>query len=576
MEKQELAHLEEINTRQIDSPVDEDLKQVQTLEHVDLANRKAFKGDDSDGVVEWNARKLLACGFLCMLYTGSQILLYFAGGSLSFIVEDLATTSGTGWLPTANTLAIAAVCPFVGYLQDMFGKRYMALFGALLLCVGCAVVGSAHHFGQGVAGMAIAGAGAGIGELTGLAGLSEAVPVRQRGYSLAILTAFVFPFTPYVMYAQLLSTHATWRWGPWISLIYNGITLIGLTVTYFPHAHVRAEGLSRGAILKRIDFLGAFLSITGLTLFLVALQAGGYTHEWTSAYVLCTLIIGFFTIVAWCLWEWKGAKHPMIPLELFQGQRVVTFAYVVAFVAGMNFFSVLNFWPLMIQNVWTPDPVQVGLRGFAPGLAVTIGAIFFNSLLSSWKGGARYTLFLASLVLTCFSGGMSVVTPENETTVIALGTVGGFGLGGLIVPSATVAMIASPDALITTCAALSLSVRAVGGSIGYSIYYNIFANKLKVKLPTRIAQYAIKAGLPLASAKLFVETLLTAPAQVAKIPGVTPAVLAGAAKGEQWAYADSLQYVWYTTIAFGILSMACSLLIPNTKKFQTNRVAVQI
>lgn len=52
----------------------------------------------------------------------------------------------------------------------MFGKRYMALFGALLLCVGCAVLGSAHNFGQGVAGMAIAGAGAGIGELTGLAG----------------------------------------------------------------------------------------------------------------------------------------------------------------------------------------------------------------------------------------------------------------------------------------------------------------------------------------------------------------------------------------------------------------------
>lgn len=438
----------------------------------------------------------------------------------------------------------------------------MALFGALLLCVGCAVLGSAHSFGQGVAGMAIAGAGAGIGELTGLAGyvllvalllsfaptdknsLSEAVPVRQRGYSLAILTAFVFPFTPYVMYAQLLSTRATWRWGPWISLIYNGITLIGLAVTYFPHAHVRAEGLSRSTILKRIDFLGAFLSIVGLTLFLVALQAGGYTHEWTSAYVLCTLLIGFFTIVAWCLWEWKGAKHPMIPLELCKGQRVVTFAYIVAFVAGMNFFSVLNFWPLMIQHVWTPDPVQVGLRGFAPGLSVTIGAIFFNSLLSTWKGGARYILFLASLINTCFAGAMSVVTPENEIKVIALGTVGGIGLGGLIVPSATVAMIASPDALITTCAALSLSVRAVGGSIGYSIYYNIFANKLKAKLPARIAEYAVKAGLPIASAKVFVGTLLTVPAQVAKIPGVTPAVLAGAAKGEQWAYADSLQYVW--------------------------------
>jgi hypothetical protein len=40
----------------------------------------------------------------------------------------------------------------------------------MLLCLGCVVLGTAHSFGQGVAGMAISGAGAGIGELTGLAG----------------------------------------------------------------------------------------------------------------------------------------------------------------------------------------------------------------------------------------------------------------------------------------------------------------------------------------------------------------------------------------------------------------------
>lgn len=40
----------------------------------------------------------------------------------------------------------------------------------MLLCAGCAILGTAHSFAQGVAGMAVAGAGAGIGELTGLAG----------------------------------------------------------------------------------------------------------------------------------------------------------------------------------------------------------------------------------------------------------------------------------------------------------------------------------------------------------------------------------------------------------------------
>jgi hypothetical protein len=123
------------------------------------------------------------------------------------------------------------------------------------------------------------------------------------------------------MYSQLLSTYHTWRWGAWISLIYNGVTGLGLLFTYFPHIHARAEGFTAKQIIKRIDFMGGFLSIVGLTLFLVALQAGGYTHSWKSAYVLCTLLIGFFTIVAWITWEWRIAKHPMVLLATHLQKR---------------------------------------------------------------------------------------------------------------------------------------------------------------------------------------------------------------------------------------------------------------
>jgi hypothetical protein len=54
------------------------------------------------------------------------------------------------------------------------------------------------------------------------------------------------------MYSQLLSINYTWRWGPWISLIYNGVTGLGLLFTYFPHAHVRAEGFSAKAIINAL------------------------------------------------------------------------------------------------------------------------------------------------------------------------------------------------------------------------------------------------------------------------------------------------------------------------------------
>ncbi|ORX96497.1 fungal trichothecene efflux pump [Clohesyomyces aquaticus] len=555
------------------------LERERTLEGIDIHNRSAFLGDDSDGKVTWGLRSILAAIFLAALYTGSQVILYFTGGSLSFIAEDLKLTTGSAWLPTANILVIAAVCPYAGYLQDLFGKRNIALFGSLCICIGCVLMATTHSFAQALAGMAISGMGAAIGELTGLAGLAEVVPVKYRGYSLALVTAFVVPFCPYLMYVELWSHTTTgqgWRWGPWVALIYNAIVGLGLCFTYFPHHHVRVEGFSYRAILKRIDYIGGILSIMGLTLFLVALQAGGYTHPWKSAYVMCTLIIGLALIVAWVLYEWKGARHPMVPGELFKGQRIVGLAYVIAFAAGMNFFSILNFFPVTFTSVYDPIPVQIGLKGLGPAFTTTIGAIGFNALLSTYPGRSREILLVALLFMTGFGGSLAVSTPDNPKLTVALGSLAAFGVGGVLVPAATVAMIVTPDALITTAAALSLSIRTVGGSIGYSIYYNIFATKLTQNLPAYAAEYAIKAGLPLTSAELFVGTFLTAPEDLGSVPGVTPAVIAGATKGTQWAYSQSLKYVWFTSIAFGSMAIVCCLALPSTKKYQTNRVAVQI
>jgi len=218
--------------------------------------------------------------------SGSQVLLYFVGGCLSYIEADLNATSKASWLPVSNTLAITAVAPFVGYLQDLLGRRNITLCGSLIIMVGIALVGAAHGFGQAVTGMALAGAGAGICELTALAGyvertvapsemqhkadmsnsISDIVPVRQRGVSLALMTGCILPFTPYVMYSQLLSTRATWRWGPWISLIWNGVVFVALAATYFPKSHPRMEGFSKRKILADIDYVGAILSITGITI----------------------------------------------------------------------------------------------------------------------------------------------------------------------------------------------------------------------------------------------------------------------------------------------------------------------
>jgi hypothetical protein len=169
-----------------------------------------------------------------------------------------------------------------------------------------------------------------------------------------------------------------------------------------------------------------------------------------------------------------------------------------------------------------------------------------------------------------------VATPFNVGTTVTIGSLAGIGVGGILVPAATVAMIVVPDALLATAVALSLSVRTVGGSIGYTIYYNIFVNKLSTRLPAYVARYAIQAGLPVHEADTFVETFLTVPTQIGTIPGVNSAIIQAATLGYQWAYADSLRYVWYTSIAFGSLAVVLCLFLPNIQKYGTNRIAAEL
>jgi MFS family permease len=49
------------------------------------------------------------------------------------------------WFVLANLLALAAVCPFVGAISDLVGRRYVAMLGASLIVLGMIVSSTAHN-----------------------------------------------------------------------------------------------------------------------------------------------------------------------------------------------------------------------------------------------------------------------------------------------------------------------------------------------------------------------------------------------------------------------------------------------
>lgn len=116
--------------------------------------------------------------------------------------------------------------------------------------------------------MAFSGIGAGINELTALAVTSELAPTRKRGKYVAILVFTILPFTPSVLWGQLIAAHAGWRYlgalcGAWAAA---GFILTALF--YFPPARINSRGLTRKEIIGQIDYIGGLLSISGMILFI--------------------------------------------------------------------------------------------------------------------------------------------------------------------------------------------------------------------------------------------------------------------------------------------------------------------
>lgn len=96
----------------------------------------------------------------------------------------------------------------------------------------------------------------------------------------------------------LLTTDQTQRYVGLLCGLWSFIALVLTVVFYHPPPRINSQGLSRREVLVQIDYVGGFLSISGLLLFMMGLQWGGYQYEWTSAHVLAPLLIGVALMVS--------------------------------------------------------------------------------------------------------------------------------------------------------------------------------------------------------------------------------------------------------------------------------------
>lgn len=91
-----------------------------------------------------NIRLFASLTAMSFLWIGSQIPLYLYGSVLPDIYGEIGGANGKWvWMIIGYLIPNAALCPFVGALSDLFGRKKVAMFGQVVLCIGPIVVSTA-------------------------------------------------------------------------------------------------------------------------------------------------------------------------------------------------------------------------------------------------------------------------------------------------------------------------------------------------------------------------------------------------------------------------------------------------
>lgn len=303
--------------------------------------------------------------------------------------------------------------------------------------------------------------------------------------------------------------------------------------------------------------------------------------------VLVPLIFGIVTIALFCLWEHSYAAHPLFPRALFKHPRVFALTMLITAISGANFISLLSLWPTFTYNVFSRNPEVVGLMGLSQVVGILSGAVIISALVSVFKGQIRPLIIISATMMTVGITALAGVTPDSRIYANLMVVIGTLGVGGIVVPASIITALVSPDELIGTVTALTLTIRVLGGSIGYAIYYNRLIARVTVELgKPAVFMPLLKAGVPVSQLKTFITAYATQDPRQFEPLIATNSTLYSPENLKRFvdvmyeaarpAWALAFKEVWLITMGFGIAAIACSVFLGDVGQYMTEHTAVHL
>lgn len=410
--------------------------------------------------------------------------------ALTRISEDFHRVDLYGWVITSYLLTSTASTPLFGKISDQFGRKRIFQASIVMFLVGSALSGLSQSMYQLIAFRAVQGLGAGGLVTLAYTILGDVVPPRLRGRYQGYFGA-VFTVSSVVgpLIGGFFVDQASWRWVFYVNLPIGAAGLVLIN---------RVLKLDHKASKSKVDFAGAALLISGVSLLLVGVQVAGTAARITNN-TLAFGIPGLILIAAFILWETRAAE-PIVTLKLFR-LPVFVIANATAFISGVIFLGALIFLSLYMQSVRGTSPTMAGLRLIPIVAGLLLTSVTSGRVVS--RTGRYKTFVIAGTAIVAFSIGWMATISVNTSawTLAAMMFVAGCGMG-LFMQLLTVVVQNSvpPNEMGVGTAAVTF-FRSLGGAIGSAVLGAVLVLEERDRLPHYSHVYG--AGTHPASAHAF-------------------------------------------------------------------------
>ncbi|MSO66189.1 MAG: MFS transporter [Alphaproteobacteria bacterium] len=425
--------------------------------------------------------------------------------ALPRIIQSLHGLDRFTWVMTAYLLGTTAVVPIAGKLFDQFGRKRFLLASVTIFLLGTLAGGLADDMDMLIVARAVQGIGGGMGMALVVIVLGDLFSRQERGrwqglfggvFGLAsiigpTLGGWLTDHGPLI--DGLVDEGTRWRWIFFVMVPLALLTLVGLIV-YLPPIRGSAGGNHRGwNAIRRIDFLGAGLSVAGTICLLLGLTWGGQIdHGWTATEVVA-LLAAAIVLIGLFLWAETRAVEPILPLDLFRNSIYAADA-VVALGIGVAMMSVVTYMPIFLQNVAGMTATYAGATITPMTLSFIVGATICGFVVSRI---GRYRILAVGGSVLLVVGGLllSRMTPQTSAAVaIRDMVITGIGVGTFFPLVTLIAQNILPHALLGVGTATITYFRSLGQVLGVAIVGTIVSHSLANRLSGAVP--ANLRGLP--------------------------------------------------------------------------------